>query len=513
MRKLSVVLAIILMLSLIGCGSASSSGLATINDVDGVSFGVVSDVIRNATATTSIAKDISFEPNQTYLYKNGDTQYFLFNISSIVLAVQKDTTFNLSDAKDKQSAILNNNLLGIWFDVTGTNKKISIDKKNSEDGAKYIATVNGEVTINDSLYNNFTGKLAIIERGGKEWSMFVGTVGDDYDSVNKDVSKLLNAMVDSFQISNIQETESAPAISVGGTDSSQESTTVSKETAASTSSTQNATVKESESVSEVPSESIESISVQEESSSVATGNVATDNTEQNTSTEAATTESVAAESTTSVSIVETTADIPETSSQQSSVQEETESTENITKDKDKSPKQYINLSNQKEKKKVESNKVYKSTIYNMLDAGQWGFAHVYQPNIKDFDTVAIRVDNVYANDEAISMIKKVCTDKQTDFNYFDAPKGCSWQVAEYEVNYMKSANPSDAYINIKMCGVDGKNLNYRGIKYTDRTYDLIKNKNKYYVFYAVPNGCSEYVLECGDGTIENGKLSAYVLCH
>lgn len=507
MRKLSVVLAIILALSLIGCGSASSSGLATINDVDGVSFGVVSDVIRNATATTSIAKDISFEPNQTYLYKNGDTQYFLFNISSIVLAVQKDTTFNLSDAKDKQSAILNNNLLGIWFDVTGTNKKISIDKKNSEDGAKYIATVNGEVTINDSLYNNFTGKLAIIERGGKEWSMFVGTVGDDYDSVNKDVSKLLNAMVDSFQISNIQETESAPAVSVGGTDSSQESTIVSKETITATSSTQSVATEETEPASEIPSESIESISAQEESSSVTT-----DDTEQNAPIET-TTESVETESTTSVSIVETTTDTPETSSQQSSVQAETESTENITKDKDKSPKQYINLSNQKEKKKIESNKVYKSTIYNMLDAGQWGFAHVYQPNIKDFDTVAIRVDNVYANDKAISMIKKACTDKQTDFNYFDAPKGCSWQVAEYEVNYMKSANPSDVYVNIKMCGVDGKNLNYRGIKYTDRTYDLIKNKNKYYVFYAVPNGCSEYVLECGDGTIENGKLSAYVLCH
>ena len=47
--------------------------------------------------------------------------------------------------------------------------------------------------------------------------------------------------------------------------------------------------------------------------------------------------------------------------------------------------------------------------------------------------------------------------------------------------------------------MDGENLKFRGIEYTQRTYDIPVSDTEFYSFYAVPNGCREYVLEMGEG--------------
>ena len=81
--------------------------------------------------------------------------------------------------------------------------------------------------------------------------------------------------------------------------------------------------------------------------------------------------------------------------------------------------------------------------------------------------------------------------------YVDAPDGYTWHVILYSL--LKPQN--ELYTNIKVEGLDGEHLVYKGVPCTTRTYDIIydwSSISDLYCYYAVPNGCKEYMLECGD---------------
>ena len=65
------------------------------------------------------------------------------------------------------------------------------------------------------------------------------------------------------------------------------------------------------------------------------------------------------------------------------------------------------------------------------------------------------------------------------------------------------------YINVKLKGLDGENLRFRGIEYSQRCFDIQISQNEFYSYYAIPNGCPEYALEIGEGTINNSLESGY----
>ena len=58
----------------------------------------------------------------------------------------------------------------------------------------------------------------------------------------------------------------------------------------------------------------------------------------------------------------------------------------------------------------------------------------------------------------------------------------------------------------------GAALNYRGIKYSQKTYNIKISDTEYYCYYEVPTNCHEYVLSFGEGNPEaatSGIVSAY----
>ena len=94
--------------------------------------------------------------------------------------------------------------------------------------------------------------------------------------------------------------------------------------------------------------------------------------------------------------------------------------------------------------------------------------------------------------------------------YFAPADGCTFHVAHYKLDMSNCMGTG--YLNVKLRGMHGENLRFRGIEYTSRTYVITVSEDEYYCFYEVPNGCKEYVLECGEGTVENedsGVISAY----
>jgi len=153
-----------------------------------------------------------------------------------------------------------------------------------------------------------------------------------------------------------------------------------------------------------------------------------------------------------------------------------------------------------------------SDIYHMLKVGQMGILNACANDGLSVILTQITVNSIYTGDEAVNIIKEHCLSKDAVYKYQKPPAGYSWHVVEYEL----LQHPEDLYVNIKILGLDGEKLKYRGVAASSRTYDIFsfiekneKGYKKLYCYYAVPNGCKEYMLECGTRTPEDSVTACY----
>lgn len=389
---------------------SGKDGYTAIHAVEGVSFELVSQVVRNATAITNISEEMAFETAQTYLYKDGDSEYFLFNISSIVCIVQRGTNFGFSEKEDKMAALKDGNALGVFF--TSPEKKLDYEESMQKDIYKIIATATAQVSITPELYNDFAGRLAVIDNGETEWSFFVGSIGEDYHDLDKDLRETLDYMAAAFTPYKKPETEEqeAPPVVLGGEEEER-----------------------GRNISEPKKETADKDLQQENGEAV----------------------------------------LPEADNEKNTVV----------------------LNNQKNTVR-EGQKAYYSDIYDLLPLGKMGYAGVYAGG--QYQNVVVRADKVYRGEEAENIIKSAG-------KFFTVREGCSWHAVHYVTDDF-----GNGYVNVKLRGMDGENLKFRGIEYTQRTYDIPVSDTEFYSFYAVPNGCREYVLEIGEGVgKEDGIVSSY----
>jgi len=148
------------------------TGYTKINDVPGISFQVEKKVIDESTAVMEISKKVDFSFYNTYLYKNGTDMYLLFNMNEFVVIAKKGTTFHFEEngiIKGLEDSSLN----GTWFTLNGKEKDVK------KEGNRYELDVNAQVVITNDIYNDFVGKLVVIndlyDEEECEWSLFVGS--------------------------------------------------------------------------------------------------------------------------------------------------------------------------------------------------------------------------------------------------------------------------------------------------------------------------------------------------
>ncbi|MEE1255631.1 MAG: hypothetical protein UHN47_03850 [Lachnospiraceae bacterium] len=484
-RLLYIITICIMIIHLTACGSSDlyksgKEGYSEITTIDGVKFDIVSSIARNATAVTNISEQMEFEANQVYVYKDGESAYFLFKMDAIVCVAEKGTSFGFMETEDKFTALKNSDVLGVWF-KSPEKKKLKYDEKKTGEAYKLIATVTAEVTLTSELYSDFAGKLAVIDDGTTEWSFFIGSIGSDFEELNKDEKELIEYMAQSFMLHKkpqSTELQQNDPVSVGGTEETNEAETMIMETEV---------FVQEESETEEMSEMNESM---------------TEISEENTAEEYATTELEIIE------IEETTESQEVTTEEIKTTEEENEDTIiDIEEHKGEAQKEHtsIILNNQKNTVK-EDGKIYYSNIYDMLPLNKFGYASVQTSS--GFENAVVKVDAVYKGQEAVRIIKDGYA--KENLRYFESQEGTSWHVAHYTVDY--SSCSEKGYLNIKLRGMDGENLRFRGIRYSQRTYVIPVSEEEYYCFYEVPNGCKEYVLECGDGTVERtDAIAAYYM--
>ena len=145
----------------------------------------------------------------------------------------------------------------------------------------------------------------------------------------------------------------------------------------------------------------------------------------------------------------------------------------------------------------------------MLYLGDNGILSAFNDYKTSYEEPIICPKKVFRGEEAEKLIMDYCTTTEA-YDYFKAPDGQSWEVLEYDLNYRNCEN--EDYVNIKLKGLDGDALRYRGIRYEARTYEMDHKMTEdgdwirnLYVYYPVPNGCYEYCIECGERNSLTGE--------
>lgn len=484
---------IISIIALTGCGSSSTSlyskssddGYVNISKVDGITFNIPEIISTRATAITRVADDQEFESNNIYSYANGDDEYMLFCMNDLIVLAQKGTTYGFSESDDKDSCLDNSGVLDSWCDIDG--KKLNYIDGTENGTYKIIANVDEEISITTEMYGDYVGKLSVIDDGENEWSLLVGVKADSVSDMSSEQADVVNAIASSMTLStaNDNSSQGSSYAVIAGSNSSNSS---------SSNSISDSSISMSE---EEKSNAASSISSSEE----ITDNADAGSQSSDISGSSSSSSSDSAASSTSVSNIASSDGSADASSSVSST---------VKSEKSTTPTEHTNQTVVKDKEAV-----LESNVYSMLDIGDMGLYSTMGEYKATYG--AIRLNKIYTGDEAKAIIKEAAAEDDL-YDYFDAPDGYSWQVAEYDIYYHDEGFQS--YVDVKMEGLDGHALVYRGVKASQRTYDA-DNESEYdsdnnrslkmRVYYAVPNGCNEYVLKFGDGTpdTDNGSMAAY----
>ena len=495
------------------------AGFATITSVAGCTFMVNSSFSDQATAVTQISDGVAFERNGFYSYKNGVDQYMLFQLDGVVVAVEKGTTFNFEGTKKKEDALANSSIIGIWL---APEKK---GLKYEHHGNRSEGIVTAQVVITNNLYNDFVGKVITLTDNGEEWSMFVGVPGTRYKDLSGESKSGIDVIAESFELSDntgeFVEPEYAVVISgnnavdpaldeepVGEVIEVQHSDDTASGNAVSDNAVSGNTVSEDEASVSEDATTVSENEPEEKEDTVEVTAKADDGKEEKS-------EEKKEEEPSEEVAEEATEEATEEQSEEAEEPEEEQEEEKPEPEPEKPQKPETPRVTVKSivKNEYDENKAYTSSIYSMLNIGQTGLFDAKANNGKDPDRLMVKIETIQNSQETYDCIKKGKARGFLPLDVENAPPGCHWESAVYDINY--SGVSSKPYTNIKLVGADGKALKFRGIPYSTRTYDISGVRadgdwlRGFVVYYAVPNGCTEYVLRVGDGDDITGWQSAW----
>lgn len=479
-----LVASISLMLS--GCGSKKNAAYddagadyATISSVDGIIFNVPQAFTSKATAVTRIANDQEFTNDGIYSYTNGNDEYMFFCMDELIILANKGTSFNFSETADKESALSTSSVIDSMCSKLG--KKLNYTESDADGVYKLVADVSENVAITTELYGDYIGKLAVIEDGTDEWSVLAGVKGSSLSDIPKEQLKVIDTVVGSMKAThgNYAIQDNTPDYDVVIDEAKGDVTeNVSVEIPEKEDGGEEAVNETSEEITEELKEDTEPVTEEDE--------VIFEEAKEEAK--------------------------PEEPKEEPEVQEPKEEEPVTEEPKEEDTGEKVR-SNQR-KRDLSEAKVYDSDVYSLLNIGNYGLM-VSADTDGEIQYPVVHLKNVYTGQDAVDMVKKQAS-STTRYDYFEAPLGYSWQVAEYDVIYTGEKHEVD----VRMLGVDGNTLKYRGVPAPQRTYymdyDITEVEEtgtlqNIKVFYAVPNGCKEYVLKFGDGKVgtETEHYSAY----
>ena len=109
-----------------------------------------------------------------------------------------------------------------------------------------------------------------------------------------------------------------------------------------------------------------------------------------------------------------------------------------------------------------------SDFYHQLKIGDVGRLEALDGSGKELKSTFVIVNDLYVKDDADKIIREYCKTDECPYEYSTAPEGYSWHAIEYTL----SISPEDLYVDIKLVGLDGEKLKYRGVAASSMTHDI-----------------------------------------
>jgi hypothetical protein len=501
-----ILIMILAVLLLAGCGTnlyqTGNSGYTTVNDaIPGCQYEIPSGMLESATAITSIAKGNDYSAG-TYLYKNGQDSYLVFNISSYIISVRSGTEFSYDG--DLDQTFRDTSLNGIWFSPADKDEFKEQKKGNTQ---KHVCNVVADVSITEDLFGTFAGKLVTLDTENNQYSLFIGLAKQSYEEIDKDNLRIMNNIVNSLvtaSAGNDTETDEYLLSSTQGGSEVMEMSEATETAITDTETVETDTTENTASagviITKIDTEALEDTEESSEDDVTVSATEATESSDasnEDTEDEIQITEENSEDPDTSQTKPEDTEGfskitaLPEDSSQEEKATEKETETETKNEEKeslaDVLPDSVIRAAGRE------------SDLYHQLEVGDEGQADVMGKSGVS-TPVYIKVDKIYTGSDATTLLKKLQT-KEPHLKNIEIPAGTSVHIARYGLN----ADPTTVYADIRLTGLDGSRLKYRGVSYSMRTYDALTQwhyeNDMYgclYCIYIVPNGCTEYTLQCGN---------------
>jgi len=529
-KKLTVLLiTMIATVTMTACGTnvyeSHQSGYTLEDSVKGVTFDVPDSLISQATAVTAITDDMA---DGSWLYKNGADAYLAYNMKDCVIMVQAGTNFDFENAKDVKSVLKEKGVNSVYFNEVDRQLNYTTSRKN--DAYKIVFDVNADLSITPDIFGVFTGKLAVVSDGENEYSLFIGVPGNTQIDMDKKTMSIIDHIAASLTITGESPITDVENDADGGEEEKVEEEKTEEDvdatdiTNVATGEIENVTTEEVEEETDTENEGSEASTSEDSSEKDAAAEVETDS-DSKSSDEKDVSNKESSDTTTVDSSKSDEATKEDTAATEEIVELELEEVVEKTADTTNKEEQVVTQtantnstqpstsisssvgSNQKQRK-------VRSSLYSMALVGETTFvqADTYSSEMPMTEG-SVTINRLISGKEAVELIKKAYKDKALLGEYEDAPVGTSYEVIEYTT----SIDPTVGYIDIRMEGLDGNNLKHQGIEYGKRTNDILGyvtvggdgRYEKCYCFYAVPNGCKEYLIEMGSFLDELREKNAY----
>jgi hypothetical protein len=509
LKTICIIMSAAMMLTACGSKKAASykeggEGYTTVSSVDGITFEIPQSFSNKATAVTRIANDQEFTSDGIYSYANGEDEYMFFCMDELVILANKGTSYNFSGTEIKENALSSSSVIDSMCSKLG--KKFSYTESTEDSVYKLIGDVAENVSITTELYGDYVGRLAVIEDGTNEWSVLAGVKGSSLSEISKEQLAVIDKVVSSMKAThgeNVIQTN-APDYDVVINDLEAIGDTADEVSSPET------------------DRSIEPVEETEEAPD--TIEVSEPDTEEDEVILELTKPEEVEEAAEAATAIEGTPEDPQFELESTIAEDEPKTTEPATTEPVAEESAVVAAStasdekirtNQRERD-LTKEQVYSSDIYSLLKTGNYGIM-VNSDSDGSLKYPVVHLKAVYTGNDAVDIVKQQAS-STARYDYFEAPPGYSWQVAEYDIIYAEAS--SEHELDVRMLGVDGSVLKYRGVPAPQRTYYVdydieddssSKTLKNIKVFYAVPNGCKEYVLKFGDGEVgtETEHYSAY----
>ncbi len=477
---LAVVIAIYAGVKLLGNRKekADPNNYRAVLDIPGVEFEINKDILNISTAITSIEDSVSnLSDGQSYVYKNGTDTYIVFNMRNYFGMVRKNANADIAHS-DMSNVVIDN----VWFSKQNPKDKVSTRKK--------ISTIDviASVSYSASLYNDFYGTLtSITDDDGTEYIIFFGVPKKNLERY----TPIIDYTVASLVINSDNKADSRDIIE---TEIAAEEVVVPED--ANIPLPDSVTTSQGEASEEVSTVDVVEQDPQDTDLTTDSGNTESEDAGLNKTDDENVTESVP-------DVV-----ISDVATSQSA-SESYEQKEQITV----MPSwQSLSIYESQYIEQQDTSHAFSSNVYEMLKVGDTGSMQIVNDDLGSVETAYVRITGLYDASETQSLVDEYVSNGLAYYSEFKAPQGCHLEAVKYDVKYETITH---SYINVRIDGLDGYNLIFRGNKYDTRTYNIKwfggeEEKDwytGYVVFYIVPDGCVDYTLQFG-GYGEGGRTGA-----